>query len=143
MPLDQDNSHQLAAIDFSESCSKLDPSKRAMCPHNRGTEAPNRQAPSLANQRMLLSVRSGVAEPRKHHQINVATGRVAPFAEFSRQGLVLLGESLGFKILEALMHKIEGVIDQLGGLFGRHDAAGEGELDRSWRCCKPGDRAGL
>ena len=71
-------------------------------------------------------VRSGIAEPRKHHQIDVATGRLAPFAEFGRQGLVLLGKGLRLEILEALMHQIQGVVDELGGLFGSHGTSEEG-----------------
>ena len=73
-----------------------------------------------------VSVHSGITEARKHHQIDVATGRVAPFAEFGRQGLVLLGKGLRLEILEALMHQIQGVVDQLGGLFGSHGTSEEG-----------------
>ena len=56
----------------------------------------------------------------------MATGRLAPFAEFGRQGLVLLGKGLRLEILEALMHQIQGVVDQLGGLFGSHGTSEEG-----------------
>lgn len=71
---------------------------------------------------------SGIAKPRKHHQINMTTGRLAPFTELRRQGLVLLGKSLGLEILQSLVHQIEGVVDQLGGLFGGHGTAGDGWL---------------
>jgi hypothetical protein len=33
---------------------------------------------------------------------------------------------LGLKILQTLMHQIQRVIDQLGGLFGGHGTAGDG-----------------
>jgi hypothetical protein len=39
---------------------------------------------------------------------------------------VLLRQRLRLKILETLMDQIEGVVDQLGGLFGGHGTAGEG-----------------
>jgi hypothetical protein len=32
---------------------------------------------------------------------------------------------LSFEILQALVHQIEGVVDQLGGLFGGHGSAGD------------------
>ena len=47
---------------------------------------------------------------------------MAPFAEFSGQGPLFLGQRLSLQILEALMHQIKGVIDQLGSLFGGHVA---------------------
>jgi hypothetical protein len=33
---------------------------------------------------------------------------------------------LGLKILQTLMHQIQGVVDQLGGLFGSHGTSEEG-----------------
>ena len=69
---------------------------------------------------------SGIAQAGEHHQVDVAAGGLAPFAEFSCEGAVLLGQRLGLKILEALVHQIEGVVDQLGSLFGGHGTAGEG-----------------
>ena len=69
---------------------------------------------------------SGVAKAWKHHQVDVATGRLAPFPKLRGQGPVLLGQRLRLKILETLVDQIEGVIDQLGGLFGGHGTAGEG-----------------
>ena len=67
-----------------------------------------------------------IVQNRKHHQVDVAAGGLTPFAELSRQGLVLLGKGLGFEILQALMDQIEGVVDQLGGLFGGHGTTGDG-----------------
>ena len=63
---------------------------------------------------------SGAGQPRKHHQIDMATRRMAPFAELRRQGPMLLAERLGFQILQALVDQIQGVVDQLGGLFRGH-----------------------
>ena len=37
-----------------------------------------------------------------------------------------MGKSLRLKILEALMHQIQGVVDQLGGLFRSHGTSEEG-----------------
>jgi hypothetical protein len=50
----------------------------------------------------------------------MTTHRVAPLAELISQGLVfpLQGEVL--QILKPLMHQIQGVVDQLGSLFGGH-----------------------
>jgi len=39
---------------------------------------------------------------------------------------VLLGKGLRLEILEALMHQIQGVVDELGGLFGSHGTSKEG-----------------
>jgi len=75
---------------------------------------------------MAAAVRSGV---RKHHQVDVATDRLAPFAEFGRQGVLLGAHRLGFQVLEALVHQVKGVVDQLGSLFGGHVTAGEGTED--------------
>jgi hypothetical protein len=65
---------------------------------------------------------SGTRKPWKHHEIDVPPNGVAPFSEFFRQGLVFMDQGLGFEILKPLMHKIEGVVDQLGSLFRRHGA---------------------
>jgi hypothetical protein len=48
---------------------------------------------------------------------------MTPFAELFSQGMVLTHKGLGFQILEALVNKIKGVVDQLGGLFRRHGMA--------------------
>lgn len=56
----------------------------------------------------------------------MATGGVTPLAELGGQGAVFLAEIVGFEVLETLMHQIEGVVDQLGGLFGGHGGAGGG-----------------
>jgi hypothetical protein len=46
----------------------------------------------------------------------VATFRVTPLAKLLCQGVLLPGERLGLEILEALMHQVEGFIDQVGWL---------------------------
>jgi hypothetical protein len=66
---------------------------------------------------------SGLGQPRKHHQVDVATGGLAPFAKFRCQGPVLVVERLRLQILQALMHQIERVVDELGSLFGSHGIA--------------------
>ena len=50
----------------------------------------------------------------------MTAGRMAPLAEFCGQGAVFLAQVSGLEILQSLMHQIEGVVDQLGGLFGGH-----------------------
>lgn len=66
---------------------------------------------------------SGFGQPRKHHQVDVAADGLAPFAEFRRQGAMLVIKGLRLQILQALMHQIERVVDELGSLFGRHGIA--------------------
>ena len=66
---------------------------------------------------------SGFGQSRKHHQVDVAPGGLAPFAEFGRQSLVLMVEGLRLQIQQALMHQIERVVDELGSLFGGHGIA--------------------
>lgn len=56
----------------------------------------------------------------------MAAAGMAPFAELCRQSLVFVGQGLGLESEQALMHLIQGVVDQLGGLFGIHGTAGEG-----------------
>jgi hypothetical protein len=53
---------------------------------------------------------------------------MAPLSEFLRQGLVIMHLGVGLQILQALMHKIKSVVDQLCGLFGSHDAETAGEI---------------
>lgn len=53
----------------------------------------------------------------------MAARRLAPLAEFSRQGPVLVIERLRLQIQQALVHQIERVVDELGGLFGGHGIA--------------------
>ena len=60
----------------------------------------------------------------------MTTGWMAPFTEFGRQGTVLLAQGLGFQILQTLVHQIERVIDQLGGLFRGHGSKS------GWHGCK-------
>lgn len=67
---------------------------------------------------------SGIGQAGKHHQVDVATGGMAPFAEFLSQGLVVFAEALILEILQALMHLIEGVVNQFGGLFRCHGQMG-------------------
>ena len=66
---------------------------------------------------------SGFGQSGKHHQVDVAAGRLTPFPEFSRQGPVLMVEGLRLQIQQALMHQIERVVDELGSLFGGHGIA--------------------
>jgi hypothetical protein len=56
----------------------------------------------------------------------MAPDGVPPFSEFLCQGLMFMDQGLGFEILKPLMHKIEGVVDQLGSLFRGHGADGGG-----------------
>ncbi len=67
---------------------------------------------------------SGIGESGEHHQVDVATGGMAPFAKFLSQGMVVFAEALILEILQALMHLIEGVVNQFGGLFRRHGQIG-------------------
>ena len=53
----------------------------------------------------------------------MASRRLAPLAEFSRQGTVLVIEGLRLQIQQALVHQIERVVDELGGLLGSHGIA--------------------
>jgi hypothetical protein len=46
--------------------------------------------------------------------------RITPLAELLSQGTLLSGQGQRLQGLKALMHQIEGVVDQLGSLFGRH-----------------------
>lgn len=69
---------------------------------------------------------SGVAETGEDHQIDRATHRLSPLAEFRREGSVLLGQGEGFESLQTLMHQIERVVDQLGGLVGGHGGSDAG-----------------
>jgi len=64
---------------------------------------------------------TGAGQSGEDHQIDVPTRGVTPFPELLRQGAVFLHQGLGFEILQALVHKIQGVVDELGGLFRRHD----------------------
>jgi hypothetical protein len=73
---------------------------------------------------------SGFSESGENHQINVTTGRMAPFPEFFCQSLLFLDERPILKILQPMVHKIKGVIDQLCGLFGGHDAGGGGRYQQ-------------
>ena len=82
---------------------------------------------------------SGRRKIRTDHQINVTTQRLTPFPEFFSQGAVggpLAGTLEGH---QALVHQIEGVINQLSSLFRGHGAAGdgtgEGRIIR-WRCSR-------
>jgi hypothetical protein len=56
----------------------------------------------------------------------MATDRMPPLPEFLSQGVMLLDQSLRFKILKPLMHKIQRIVDQLSGLFRRHGGKCEG-----------------
>ena len=68
-------------------------------------------------------------KPRAHHQIDVPPQGLAPLAELSRQGLLIVLVLGRLQLLEPLVHQIQGVVDQLGGLFGGHRPSGEvGEL---------------
>ena len=69
--------------------------------------------------------RSRIGHARENHQIDVAADGMAPFPEFLGESPVLLDQSLGFEILQALMDKIQGVVDELGGLFRGHGLHGK------------------
>jgi len=55
---------------------------------------------------------------------------MAPLAELGGQGAVLLAQVPGLEILQSLMHQIEGVVDQLGGLFGGNGRESGGKEPR-------------
>ena len=63
---------------------------------------------------------SGLRESRANHQIDVPTAGMAPLAELFRKGSVGLGLLLVLQGDQSLMHQIEGVVDQLSGLFRGH-----------------------
>ena len=63
----------------------------------------------------------------------MTTDGMAPLPEFLRQGLMLVHLGIGLQILQPLVHKIKGVVDQLRGLFGGHDA---GSKERDGWCEK-------
>jgi len=63
---------------------------------------------------------SALRQTGAHHQIDVAAIGVAPLPEFFGQGLVGLGLIALGQQRQPLMHQIQGVVDQLSGLFGGH-----------------------
>ena len=75
--------------------------------------------------RPLGERRSGPAQTREDHQIDVPTTGLTPLPELGSQSPLLLRKGLGFEVLQALMHQIQGVVDQLGGLFRGHGLGGE------------------
>jgi len=62
---------------------------------------------------------------RAHHEINVAPQGLAPLAELGRQSLLVVLVLGRLQMLEPLVHQIQGVVDQLGGLFGGHRPSSE------------------
>ena len=80
-------------------------------------------------QAMVNPATSNRRKPRAHHQINVPPQGLAPLAELGRQGLLVALVLGRLQLLEPLVHQIQGVVDQLGSLFGGHRPSGEvGEL---------------
>jgi hypothetical protein len=65
-------------------------------------------------------------QARKHHEIDMAPTGMAPFSKFLSQGPLLGRQRLGLEVLEALVHQIQGVVDELGRLLGGHGSAREG-----------------
>ena len=55
----------------------------------------------------------------------MTTGGMTPLPEFLRQGAMGPPLLILLEFHEALMHQIEGVVDQLGGLFGGHGNGSE------------------
>jgi hypothetical protein len=53
----------------------------------------------------------------------MAAGGLTPLAELIGEGLLVAPGGAGLEVEKALVHQIEGVIDQLGGLFGGHGGA--------------------
>jgi len=49
---------------------------------------------------------------------------MTPFAELLSQGSVFPGQGAGLEILQTLVNQVEGVVDQLGSLFGGHGGTG-------------------
>ena len=74
---------------------------------------------------------SGTCQTRKHHQIDMTTDGMAPLSKFLSQGLMLMHLGVGLEVLQPLVHEIKGVVDQLRGLFGSHDA---GSVESGWWC---------
>jgi hypothetical protein len=48
---------------------------------------------------------------------------MAPLPELFGQGVMLMMQGSGFEILQALVHKIESVVNQLRGLIRGHEGA--------------------
>jgi len=65
---------------------------------------------------------SGTGQAGEHHQIDVTAIGLAPLAEFGGQGPLFMVEALGFQLLQPLVHTVEGIVNQLGGLLGCHRA---------------------
>jgi hypothetical protein len=65
----------------------------------------------------------GISQAGKHHQVDMAAYRMAPFPEFLSQGVLLSGQRLGLQVLEPLVHQVKGVVNELGRLLGRHGIA--------------------
>jgi hypothetical protein len=63
---------------------------------------------------------SVLGESRANHQVDVPTAGMAPLAKLLSQGLMGLGLLLMLERDQTLMHQIEGVVDELSGLFGGH-----------------------
>ena len=55
----------------------------------------------------------------------MTTNRMAPLAKFLRECPVLTPQRESLQILETLVHQVEGVVDQLGGVFAGHDETRE------------------
>jgi hypothetical protein len=62
---------------------------------------------------------------------------MAPLAELLGQGAVCQGLIVMREPLQALMHQIEGVIDQLSSLFKRHGQASGGNAPLLSRLTRP------
>ena len=74
---------------------------------------------------MVNPATSNRRKPRAHHQINGPPQGLAPLAELGRQGLLVALVLGRLQLLEPLVHQIQSVVNQLGGLFGGHRPSGE------------------
>ena len=77
----------------------------------------NSQPAGLGNDKPLQDLAGQAGE---HHQIDMAPTGMAPFPKFRRQGPLLGSQGLGLQVLEALVHQVEGGVNQLGRLLGGH-----------------------
>ena len=73
-------------------------------------------------------------QSREHHQINVTTDGMAPFAKFIGQSLVFSLQCTVLEILKPLVHQIQRFVDQLGGLISSHGT--EHEVAQLYATCE-------
>ena len=67
----------------------------------------------------------------------MTSGRMTPLAELFRQGALGAVLLVLLKLHQTLMHQVQGVVNELGSLFGGHGGTGQ------CRSCTDGARADL